>query len=159
MVKKKNKKIKKIISKKNNLALKKIFLLKIFLSSLLLVFLFFNIFFSQNISPLYQKLINEERKAVVEYLKNIKSLPVFKTELKKFTSIFGKQIASEVFFEDEQRKIKIKKLEAVLQKNPKSRDVLYALSKLYKEDGNDRLAKEYLDKAKEIDPDLIIAVE
>jgi len=152
MAKKKNKKIKKIALKKNRLDFKKLSLTKVLFFFLLLFFLSLNIFFSQNISPLYQKLVNEEKKAVIEYLKNIKSLPVFKTELKKFTAIFGKQIVSGVFFEDEQRKIKIKKLEAVLQKNPKSRDVLYALSKLYQEDGNERLAREYLNKAKEIDP-------
>jgi len=152
MAKKKNKKIKKIALKKNRLDFKNLSLTKVLLSFLLLFFLSLNIFFSQNIHPLYQKLVNEEKKAVIEYLKKIKSLSVFKAELKKFTAIFGKQIANEVFFEDEQRKIKIKKLEAVLQKNPKSRDVLYALSKLYQEDGNERLAREYLKKAKEIDP-------
>jgi len=134
---------------KNNFLNKKFLL---FALSILSVFLTINIYSSQSISPLYLRLVNNEKKAVIEYLKKIKNLPQFKTEIKNFTGIFGREIAAEVFFEDEQRKIKIKKLEAALQKNPKSRDVLYALSKLYQEDGNYKLADKYLKKTKEVDP-------
>ena len=118
----------------------------------LLLFLILNVYLSQTISPLYEKLTNNDKKATIEYLKKIKTLPYFKTELKKFTNIFGQSIVKEVFFDDEQRKIKIKKLEEALKKNPKSRDVLISLAILYQEDGNERLAKEYFKKAKEIDP-------
>jgi len=118
----------------------------------LLLFLILNVYLSQTISPLYEKLTNNDKKAIIDYLKKIKTLPHFKTELKKFTNIFGQSIVKEVFFDDEQRKIKIKKLEEALKKNPKSRDVLMSLAILYQEDGNERLAKEYFKKAKEIDP-------
>jgi tetratricopeptide (TPR) repeat protein len=153
--------IKKSKKRKKQLT-KKIFstkILNILIAFIFFIFLLANISYSQNISPLYWKLVNDEKQAVIDYLKKIKPLPFFKTELKKFTTIFGKKIVDDVFFEDEQRKIKIKKLEAVLQKNPKSRDVLYALSKLYQEDGNERLAKEYFKKAKEVDPNLTIAIK
>jgi tetratricopeptide (TPR) repeat protein len=153
--------IKKSKKRKKQLT-KKIFstkILNILIAFIFFLFLLANISYSQNISPLYWKLVNDEKEAVIDYLKKIKPLPFFKTELKKFTNIFGKKIVDDVFFEDEQRKIKIKKLEAVLQKNPKSRDVLYALSKLYQEDGNERLAKEYFKKAKEVDPNLTIAIK
>jgi len=153
--------IKKSKKRKKQLT-KKIFstkILNILIAFIFFLFLLTNISYSQNISPLYWKLVNDEKQAVIDYLKKIKPLPFFKTELKKFAAIFGRQIVNEVFFEDEQRKIKIKKLEAVLQKNPKSRDVLYALSKLYQEDGNERLAKEYFKKAKEVDPNLTIAIK
>ena len=159
MTKKKNKKLKKTVDKKNNLGFKKLFLVKVFFSLLIFFFLSFNVFFSQNIPPLYQKLVNEERKAVIEYLKSIKSLPFFKTELKKFAAIFGRQIVNEVFFEDQQRKIKIKKLEEALKKNPKSRDVLMSLAILYQEDGNEKLAREYFNKVKEVDPNLSITIK
>jgi tetratricopeptide (TPR) repeat protein len=118
----------------------------------LLLFLISNVYLSQTISPLYEKLTNNDKKAIIDYLKKIKTLPHFKTELKKFTNIFGQSIVKEVFFDDEQRKIKIKKLEEALKKNPKGRDVLINLAILYKEDGNERLAQEYFNKAKEIDP-------
>lgn len=126
---------------------------------LLVLFLILNLHSSQNISYLYEKLINSNKKATIEYLKKIKSLSIFQKELKKFTNIFGKSIVKEVFFDDQQRKIKIKKLEEVLKKNPQSRDVLISLAILYQEDGNDQLAKEYLKKAKEVDPILTIDIK
>jgi len=138
-----------------NQLVKKIFLNNFVTFSLViffLVFLILNIYFSQKISPLYEELTNNDKKATINYLKKIKTLPYFNNELKKFTNIFGKSIVKEVFFDDEQRKIKIKKLEEALKKNQKSRDVLINLSILYKEDGNKKLAEEYFKKAKEVDP-------
>jgi tetratricopeptide (TPR) repeat protein len=133
--------------------------LRIFPFSFVFIFLIINIYFSQNISPLYQEIINNEKEAVISYLKKIKKQPFFKSELKKFTQIFNQPIAKEVFFEDEQRKIKIQKLKEALKKNPKSRDILISLAILYHEDGNERLAKEYFKKAKEIDPNLSINIK
>ena len=133
--------------------------LKIFPFSFVFIFLIINIYFSQNISPLYQKILNNEKEAVISYLKKIKKQPFFKSELKKFTQIFDQSIAKEVFFENEQRKIKIQKLKEALKKNPKSRDILTNLAILYQEDGNDKLAQEYFNKAKEVDPNLTIAIK
>jgi len=125
----------------------------------LLLFLILNVYLSQTISPLYEKLTSNDKKATIEYLKKIKTLPYFKTELKKFTNIFNQSIVKEVFFEDQQRKIKIKKLEEALKKNPKSRDVLMSLAILYQEDGNEKLAREYFNKVKEVDPNLSITIK
>ena len=133
--------------------------LKIFPFSFVFIFLIINIYFSQNISPLYQKILNNEKEAVISYLKKIKKQPFFKSELKKFTQIFDQSIAKEVFFENEQRKIKIQKLKEDLKKNPKSRDILTNLAILYQEDGNDKLAQEYFNKAKEVDPNLTISIK
>jgi len=145
----------KVKNKKNNFDS----FLKIFTFSFVFIFLIINIYFSQNISPLYQAIINNEKEAVISYLKKIKKQPFFKSELKKFTQIFNQSIAKEVFFEDEQRKIKIKKLKEALKKNPKSRDILTNLAILYQEDGNDKLAQEYFNKAKEVDPNLTISIK
>jgi len=145
----------KVKDKKNNFDS----FLKIFPFSFVFIFLIINIYFSQNISSLYQEIINNEKEAVISYLKKIKKQPFFKSELKKFTQIFDQSIAKEVFFEDEQRKIKIQKLKEALKKNPKSRDILTNLAILYQEDGNDKLAQEYFNKAKEIDPNLNIAIK
>ena len=133
--------------------------LKIFPFSFVFIFLIINIYFSQNISLLYQKILNNEKEAVISYLKKIKKQPFFKSELKKFTQIFDQSIAKEVFFENEQRKIKIQKLKEALKKNPKSRDILTNLAILYHEDGNYKLAQEYFNKAKEVDPNLTIAIK
>ena len=145
----------KVKDKKNNFDS----FLKIFPFSFVFIFLIINIYFSQNISPLYQKILNNEKEAVISYLKKIKKQPFFKSELKKFTYIFNQSIAKEVFFEDEQRKIKIQKLKEALKKNPKSRDILTNLAILYQEDGNDKLAQEYFNKAKEVDPNLTITIK
>ena len=53
---------------------------------------------------------------------------------------------------DKKRKETMAEFESLLQKNPKSRDLLYNLYLLYNEDGNKIKAEEYLKKAKEIDP-------
>jgi len=145
----------KVKDKKNNFDS----FLKIFPFSFVFIFLIINIYLSQNISPLYQEIINNEKEAVISYLKKIKKQSFFKSELKKFTQIFDQSIAKEVFFEDEQRKIKIQKLKEALKKNPKSRDILTNLAILYHEDGNDKLAQEYFNKAKEVDPNLTIAIK
>jgi len=145
----------KVKDKKNNFDS----FLKIFTFSFVFIFLIINIYFSQNISSLYQEIINNEKEAVISYLKKIKKQPFFKSELKKFTQIFNQSIAKEVFFEDEQRKIKIQKLKEALKKNPKSRDILTNLAILYHEDGNYKLAQEYFNKAKEVDPNLTIAIK
>lgn len=145
----------KVKNKKNNFDS----FLKIFTFSFVFIFLIINIYFSQNISPLYQKILNNEKEAVISYLKKIKKQPFFKSELKKFTQIFDQSIAKEVFFENEQRKIKIQKLKEALKKNPKSRDILTNLAILYQEDGNDKLAQEYFNKAKEVDPNLTITIK
>ena len=145
----------KVKNKKNNFDS----FLKIFTFSFVFIFLIINIYFSQNISSLYQEIINNEKEAVISYLKKIKKQPFFKSELKKFTQIFNQSIAKEVFFEDEQRKIKIQKLKEALKKNPKSRDILTNLAILYHEDGNYKLAQEYFNKAKEVDPNLTIAIK
>ena len=145
----------KVKDKKNNFDS----FLKIFTFSFVFIFLIINIYFSQNISSLYQEIINNEKEAVISYLKKIKKQPFFKSELKKFTQIFNQSIAKEVFFEDEQRKIKIQKLKEALKKNPKSRDILTNLAILYQEDGNDKLAQEYFNKAKEVDPNLTITIK
>lgn len=145
----------KVKDKKNNFDS----FLKIFTFSFVFIFLIINIYFSQNISSLYQEIINNEKEAVISYLKKIKKQPFFKSELKKFTQIFDQSIAKEVFFEDEQRKIKIQKLKEDLKKNPKSRDILTNLAILYHEDGNDKLAQEYFNKAKEVDPNLTISIK
>jgi len=138
----------KIKNKKNNFY----FFLRFFLFLFTFIFLIINIYFSQNISPLYKGVINNEKKAVINYLKKIKNQPFFENELKKFNQIFNQSISQEVFFEEEQKKIKIKKLEEALKKNPKSRDIFFALSKIYMKEGNYKMAEFYLKKTKEIDP-------
>ncbi len=117
-------------------------------------FLFLNIAYSQNISPLYFPFSNGEKMSSVLFLKDIRSLPQFNELLIRYEGVFEGSIKQLVFADEWQRKTEIEKLNHVLEKNSRARDVLYTLSTLYLEDGNELKAEELLKRAKEIDPNL-----
>ena len=118
-------------------------------------FVLVNIFSSQIISSVYLRLVNEDRGAVVSFLKKIMPLPQFTNEYKNYQIVYGKSLENEVFSEKRAREKKINELEQILINGPKERDVLYGLYLLYRENGNDKTAGEYLERAKEIDPSLL----
>lgn len=126
------------------------------ISFITLVFLFLlaNIIQSQKILLFYNGLIYDDKKNVVKFLKNIKTLPEYQQILSANADIFGQDLKNEVIEDDIKRKEMINKLYILLQKNPKSRDVLYGLYLLNKEAGNSTLANRFLNKAKKIDPNL-----
>lgn len=119
---------------------------------LLLFFLCANILFSQTISPLYASVVNEDKKSTALFLRNVMDLPDFDYFLRMNESIYGSSIRDDVFREDRVREKAIQELERILTINPKSRDALVALSRLYEQKGDDAKAAEYLRRAKEIDP-------
>lgn len=121
---------------------------------LIFAFLFLNLTYSQMISPLYNQIINGDKKSTVNFLQDIKNLPIFTNELNKSKKLFGDGIENNVFQSDIERNIKIKELEQVLQKNPQSRDILYGLFQLYSEKGDKITADKYLEKAKTVDPNI-----
>jgi hypothetical protein len=128
--------------------------LKIFTEAALLTaalglffFLLFNILFSQSVAPLYFQLINENKNAVLGFLKKIKPLPEFKSEWKKYEAVYGKTIRNDVFRQEIEQKQMIQKLEQMLAKNPKARDVLYSLFLLTGD-------QKYLQQAKAVDPSI-----
>lgn len=127
-------------------------LLTIFTACLLFLFLFTNMILSQLVSPIYFQLARENKNASVSFLKKIKNLPHFIPFLEMNKNIYGEYIEQEVFAEDNKRKEMIAKFESLLEKNKKSRDLLYNLYLLYQEDKNYSKAQEYLDRAKEVDP-------
>lgn len=116
------------------------------------IFLLINLSFSQFISPIYFGLMNQDKKASIEFLKKIKSKPEFNKELTKYKNIYGSDIEKEVFQEDMERKIKISKLKNILKQNNKAIEVLFGLYLLYKEEGNTTKANYYFNQAREIDP-------
>ena len=137
------------MAKKSNLKIS--FLLGV---ALLTPFLLANIFFSQKISPLFVGVSNENEPTTVYFLKKIKTLPIFSTVIKLSENVFNKNLKSQVFSEDVQRKAEIKKYERLLIKNPSSRDILYRLYQLYLADNNQNKANEYLNRAKAVDPNV-----
>jgi hypothetical protein len=111
-----------------------------------------NTYASQQLPALFYPYIEEGRGAVITYLSRIKTLPVFEAELSRYKSEYGADIQNEVFKEDVLRKKRITALEEGLKKQPQSRDILYALSLLYKEGGDEKKASYYLEKARTVDP-------
>jgi len=119
---------------------------------LLIIFLIINIISSQTISPLYFSILNEDQEVVVAYLKKIVPLPFFQTELDKYKIIYGDGIEKQVFAEKNGRQRQIIVLKTLLQKNPQTKDILFALYQLYLNNGQIDKAQEYLKKAQQIDP-------
>ena len=125
---------------------------KLLLGVFLFLFLLFNLISSHLISPLYFKLLKEDKDAAVSFLRKIKKLPAFASFLDINKKNYGNSLEQEVFAPDIKRNNLIGEYELLLLKNPKSRDALYNLYLLYQEDGDEIKAGEYLRRAKEIDP-------
>lgn len=117
------------------------------------VFVFLNIFFSQNFPYLITKIITDQNKnEVILFLKKIKDTPDFIAQLNYYKKIYGSEIENEVYLEDQKRDEEIKILEKALKINPKARDVLVKIALLYLQKKEKKRAKEYYLKAKKIDP-------
>lgn len=119
----------------------------------LFVFLATNIIFSQNINDVYFDIVKGNEKSVISFLKQSKTLSDFNKLLNINTKIYGDSLKDSVFNDDLKRKQRIYDLEQLLQKYPISRDILTNLAILYSQEGNEKKAKEYIQKAQEIDPE------
>jgi hypothetical protein len=120
-----------------------------------------NIRVSQTVNPLYFQMFSpsnvqyghQNKSATVEFLKRIRTHDEFPAYLSIATAMYGSEIPRDVEREVLARREKITRLEALLNKNPKSRDILYALYELYLSlRENEQIAQSYLDKARSIDP-------
>ena len=120
-------------------------------AALLTVGLFYNIAAVSQLTPFYAKVTSSDNDSVVYFFKQAKSLSDFYSLLHQIRQTF-KLYENQVFAEERRRQDHIKKLEQLLQQNPNSRDILYSLSVLYKREGLRSKAAEYLQKAREIDP-------
>lgn len=119
----------------------------------LAAFILVNLYSSQALHPLFFNLVNHQKKSdAILFLKKIKGTKEFPQQLNYFKNIYGEEIEKEVFVDEIKRKEEIKKLETILQKNEKARDVLVRLAILYFEDSNSSKAKAYYQRAKTIDP-------
>lgn len=127
--------------------------LSLLISSVLLTFLCVNIWASQQIDPLYSKLVREEPEAEYEFFSIARKLPVF-TEI--YPSMDGtfEQYRTRLEVQDNKRKEQIAQFETYLEQNPKSRDIFLIIASLYEQEGNLDAASEYYQKAREIDPSL-----
>lgn len=148
-MRKKEKKARKKIAKNSSWKI----ILTFFLFVVLGVFLFSNIYYSQNLSPLFISLAKgNDYQSVVSYLKKIEGTKYFPGELKKYQRLYGDRLLNDVFAERVKIEKTIKEFERWLRFNPDSRDLLYWLYRLNKMIGREEKAKEYLKKVREIDP-------
>jgi len=119
---------------------------------LIFAFLFLNFVFSQLISPLYLRFVNNDKKATISFLQKIKTLSEYQKILEMNDSIYGQTIREEIFQQENKKKVMTNNLEQQLTINPKARDILYSLYQLYLAEGDKNRANDYLKRAKAIDP-------
>lgn len=118
------------------------------------LFVILNAAISQFYPALYFQSLANEKETAVPYLKSIQSLPEFRSELDNLTSLYGNSVKEGVYYDDSIRENYIKELEQLYIKNPSSRDINYQLSLLYQQKGDTGKSREYLEKARAIDPAL-----
>lgn len=111
-----------------------------------------NVTMSQNISPSYFQIVNQNRKGEIDFLQRIQTLPEYEKYLDLGRKLYGEDMEKEVNRDALKRKAEISHLESILRLNPQARDVLYGLSKFYRVQGDVVKADIYLEKAKEVDP-------
>jgi tetratricopeptide (TPR) repeat protein len=140
--------------KQHEKILKSFVIQKYTLISFLLAFLVFNIIFSQFFPSSYFKFANNDRKTTVNFLQKITGLPEYQNILKMNYGIYGSTLKTEIFAEESKKKAMINNLEQQLTINPKARDILYSLYKLYLAEGDKKQANIYLMRAREVDPSI-----
>ncbi|PIP63440.1 hypothetical protein COW97_02455 [Candidatus Roizmanbacteria bacterium CG22_combo_CG10-13_8_21_14_all_34_12] len=121
---------------------------------LIFAFLFLNFVFSQLISPLYLRFVNNDKKATISFLQKIKTLSEYQKILEMNNNIYGPTVREEIFQRENKKKVMINNLEQQLTINPKARDILYSLYQLYLAEGDKNRANDYLKRAREVDPSI-----
>jgi len=119
---------------------------------LLFAFCFLNLTYSQIISPIYFQFVNNDKDSTVSFLQKIKDLPEYQKILEMNNDIYGPTVKEEISRQKNKKKDMINNLEQQLTINPKARDVLYSLYKLYLGEGDKNLANNFLRRAREVDP-------
>jgi len=121
---------------------------------LIFAFLFLNFVFSQLISPLYLRFVNNDKKATISFLQKIKTLSEYQKILEMNNNIYGPTVREEIFQRENKKKVMINNLEQQLTINPKARDILYSIYQLYLAEGDKNRANDYLKRAREVDPSI-----
>ena len=109
-----NKNIKDPAFVKTSAGKQKLMIVKILCVVLLFAILFFNLISSQLISPIYFKIIDNNKKATVTFLQKIKILPEYQKILKMNNVIYGNTVREEIFKQKNKQKEMINNLEQKL---------------------------------------------
>lgn len=117
------------------------------------MFLVANALSSQMISPLYFKVVNEERVAVVSFLQDMRKQPEYNQLLGIQERIFKTSLKDDIYAEEISRKQTAGQLEEWLKHYPNDPDLLVGLAKIYNAQGNTAKSQSYLKQAKALDPE------
>lgn len=118
---------------------------------LALAFLAANIAASQVTVPRYRDLVENDRSAWIELFKAAEDRGEISILSRQYPTKY-QQLRLEINRESQMRKDRIAALERDLAISPQSRDILYALSLLYRREGDLLTANSYLERARLIDP-------
>jgi tetratricopeptide (TPR) repeat protein len=118
-----------------------------------ILFLSANLYASQMIHPIYQKLVDNEPAAWVSFFKIARNNEKTKPYLYEVSGKY-RELQAEINADNSTRLEMITKLEESLSLNPQARDVLYGIAILYQESGDEAKAAEYLERARKVDPSL-----
>lgn len=128
-------------------------LINLMVGTIALSYVVLNGIASQMINPLYERFVAEEVDAQVAFYKIARNLPEFK-DIYEANAATIQSLEPEINKDDVTRLDTIRKLETLLEQNPSSRDLLYVISTLYKQSGDELNAQQYREKALQIDPSL-----
>lgn len=127
------------------------------LTSLFFIYVLINVYAGQSFDPLFFKLTaGQNQTDALMFLTKIKNTKDFSTQLAVLTRVYGPALAAGLEAKKEVRRGQIARLENLLQKNSRARDVLVKLAILYYQDNQPSRAKNYYQQAKTIDPEIQI---
>ncbi len=117
------------------------------------IFVGVNGFLTQNVPSLFFDLVYaQDYNAAVRFGKLMQAHPDFKNQRQYLTDIYGNVFAQAIVQEAGQKTRLLNSYEAILQKNPNSRDALVQAALIYVGDKNYSKARLYYQKAKAVDP-------
>ncbi len=122
------------------------------LTIIIFLILIGNIAASQYVPDVYIPLMRGDRDAAIFFLQGMRSTRNYDNFFNRLNNISGGDLGNYVYSDVRFRGEQIRKLELVAVKYPEHRDVLFYLSKLYREQGDDKAADVYMHKAEVIDP-------
>jgi|GEM_PF-1316102 len=117
------------------------------------LFVVMNVWSSQYVPQLFFDLANGGEKSIVQVLIKAKDVPQFEDLFPEIRQVVADNVDA-IYKESNDRSVQIKKLEALLQSNPESPEILYALHILYKANKDAVRADVYLQRARMIDPQI-----
>jgi len=125
----------------------------VIIGTALLLFVIVNSMSAQYMPKIFFDLANDNEKSIVELLIKAKDTEQFNYLFPEVRGVIAKNSES-IYKESNDRSAQIQTLLALLQSNPESPEILYALHILYQADKDRVTADIYLQKARLIDPQI-----